>query len=253
MAAKKSKTVVAEDVAKAYKAYKLLKQEADRWQQERGSYWREQLSLAEKPPYLPLLDLPSEAVIELWQRLNSAARVEVSDSELRKIWEQFRASQTVGDGEMAARLQMALSGVARLACEMASERGVTIQGSGQTSSDDSIVCPVCGEVVTLAILMPPNGKRIMHCTSCGFEWPVKRVGCLRCGSEDAKQQIFLANEAYPGIEMVVCQICGHSFKEIDARKLSAQDYKWEDLRTIPLNFAAEHWQAEQAKENRQLH
>lgn len=255
MVAKKSKLVIAEDVEQAYQRYKLLKQEADHWQQERGSYWREKLSLAEKPPYLPLLDLPSEAVIELWQRLNSAAKVEISDSDLRKIWEQFRTSQAVVDGEMAARLQMAVSGVARLAGEMANEKGVPAQGFGQTASDDyhdSIVCPVCGEVVALAVLTPPDGKRIMHCTSCSFEWSVKRVGCLRCGSEDAKQQMFLTNEAFPGIEMVVCQLCGHCFKEIDARQLSAQDYKWEDLRTLPLNFAAELWQAEQVKRNNQI-
>jgi len=260
MVAKKSKLVIPEVGAfdQAYQKYQQLKQEVDHWQQERGSYWLEMLSLAEKPPYLPILDLPSEAIIELWQRLNSVAKVEISDSDLREIWEQFSKGQDVNamDEEMSTRFQMAISGVARLAGKMANEKKVPAQGYGHSASDDPrecIICPVCGEVSALAVLTPPNGNRIMHCTSCSFEWSVKRVGCLHCGSEDSKQQMFLSNEAYPGIAMAVCQLCGHSFKEIDARELRVQDYMWEDIRTLPLNFATELWLSEQAKKNNQIH
>ncbi|MEN6328324.1 MAG: formate dehydrogenase accessory protein FdhE, partial [Syntrophomonas sp.] len=97
-----------------------------------------------------------------------------------------------------------------------------------------------------------NGQRIMHCTSCSFEWSVKRTGCLHCGCEDAKQQMYLKNEEFPGIEMVVCQVCGQYFKEIDGRKLSAVDYFWEDMRTLPLNYATELWLEEQVKKNNQI-
>ena len=246
MDAKKSKLASTEDETTklAFQKYNLLKQAVDIWQQERSSHWLEMLGLAEKPPYLPIMDLPSEAIIELWQRLNIVAKLEISDSDLREMWEQFKQSQDEMDAEMSARLQMAVSGVVQLAGKMANE---------QNDSHDSMVCPVCGEVVTLAVLTPPNGKRIMHCNLCGFEWTVKRVGCLQCGSEDAKQQIFLKNEAFPGIEIVVCQHCRQYIKEIDARELSAQDYMWEDLRTLPLNFAAENWLAELTKKNDQLH
>ena len=112
--------------------------------------------------------------------------------------------------------------------------------------------PVCGEVPTLAVLTPPNGARVMHCLSCNFEWPVKRIGCLFCGSGDAKQQLFLKNEKFPGVEMAVCQLCGQYFKEIDAREKVVSDYRWEDLRTLPLNFATELWFSEQAKKNNQM-
>lgn len=247
----KKKPVTSEDetMIHAHQNYQLLKQEVEQWQQERSSYWVEKLSLAENPPYMPMLDLPLEAIIELWQRLNAVAKVNLSDSELAEMWGQFITGQNEMDNEMTSRLQMALSGVACLASEEVKKTGRV----GQYDSHDSLVCPVCGEIASMAILTPPNGKRMMHCLVCGFEWAVKRVGCLHCGSEDAKQQIYLQNETYPSVEMVVCQLCGQYFKEIDARQLAAQDYVWEELRTLPMNFAAERWLAEYSQKNNQIH
>lgn len=248
MAAKKGRLDIIKDenVEQVRQKYQLLKQQVDQWRQERGAYWRKVLSLAAKPPYLPVRNLPAEAVIELWQRLNFDAEVEIADSALREIWEQFGKNQKAADlnAEMSTRMQMAASGVARLAGETAAEKRVTANKATKTATDDAnagMHCPVCGEVSTLAVLTPPDGKRVMHCTLCGFEWPIKRIGCLYCGSEDAKQQIYLQNEAYPGIEMAVCQICGQYCKEINARELTVHDYVWEDLRTLPLDYAAEHW------------
>lgn len=252
MDTKKGKLANSEDgtIEQAYQNYKLLKEEVDIWQQERSSYWLKMFNMAEKPPYLPVLDLPSEAIIELWQRLNQAARVEISDSKLREMWQQFKESQEIMDEKMSARFQMAVRGVAHLASQMADEKKIPAQSY---HDHGSITCPVCGEDSALAVLTPPNGKRTMHCTLCGFEWEVNRVGCLHCGSENAKQQIYLKNEAFPGIEMVVCQLCGQYFKEIDTRELYVQDYIWEDIRTLPLNFATELWLSEQAKKSDQIH
>ncbi len=64
--------------------------------------------------------------------------------------------------------------------------------------------------------------------------------------------LFKKNEAFPGIEMVVCQLCGQYFKEIDTRESLVQDYIWEDIRTLPLNFATELWLSEHAKSD-QIH
>lgn len=258
MVANRGKLVTTEDdgtIEHAFQKYNLLKQEVVLWQQERGSYWLKMLSLAKSPPYLPIKDLPMEAIIELWQRLNGLAKVEISDAKLQEIWQEFCESQSlqnVIDEQMLTRFQMAVRGVAQLAGKMANDKAV--QGFG--SSDfphNSVVCPVCGEVTSLAVVTPPDGKRMMHCSSCGFEWMVKRIICLHCGSEDAKQQIYLKNETFPGIEMVVCQVCGQYFKEIDARELHVQDYMWEDLRTLPLNFAAERWLSEHGIKDNQIH
>ncbi|MGS0764196.1 formate dehydrogenase accessory protein FdhE [Syntrophomonas curvata] len=258
MVAKRGKLVTTEDngtIEQAFQKYNLLKQEVVHWQQERGAYWLKMLSLAESPPYLPIRDLPLEAIIELWQRLNSLANVEISDTELKQMWQDFCESQSlqnVIDEQMSTRFQMAVRGVAQLAARVVNDKAA----QGLVSLDfsrNSAVCPVCGEIASLAVVTPPDGKRMMHCSSCGFEWMVKRIICLHCGSEDAKQHIYLKNEAFPGIDMVVCQLCGQYFKEIDARELHVQDYMWEDLRTLPLNFAAERWLSEHAIKDNQIH
>ena len=254
MAAKKGKLDVTEDktIKQAFQKYQVLKQIVDQWQQERGPYWSKMLNLADKPLYLPIKDLPMEAIVELWQRLNNAAKVEIPDSDLSEIMKQFNKNQNTADldPEMSTRMHMAISGVAYLGGKMAAEKKLTAYKFRQTEPDDAnarIRCPVCGEISTLAVLTPPDGKRVMHCTICGFEWPVKRVGCLHCGSDDTQQQVYLQNEAFPGIEMVVCRLCEQYCKEINARELTVKDYVWEDLRTLPLNYAAELWSKEHAK------
>lgn len=256
MAAKQSKLVSPADVERAYQKYEQLKQEVNAWQQERGSYWLVNLSLAKESPYLPILDLPQDAIIELWQRLNISAKVETSDSALQQMWEQLKQGQNIMDSETATRLQMAVSGVAKLASQIVDEKGVPEQSYNPRASEDPekdiLACPVCGEISTLAVLTEPDGKRVMHCTTCSFEWPVQRTGCLFCGSEDNKQIVYLDYEGFPGVEMGVCQVCGQYFKEIDGRKLPTRDYQWEDLRTLPLNYATERWIEDQVKKNIQI-
>ncbi|NLW91069.1 MAG: formate dehydrogenase accessory protein FdhE [Syntrophomonadaceae bacterium] len=258
MSAKRGKLAITEDVSvkEAYQKHQMLKQEVDNWHQERCSHWQATLVLAKKPPYLPIMDLPEDAIVELWQRLNSAAKVEITDSTLFEMWEQLKQGKNDMDPSMATRLQMAVSGVAKLASQIVYEKGVPEQKYNPRTSDNPMKntteCPVCGEVSTLAVLAKPEGKRMMHCVTCGFEWPVQRTGCLFCGSEDSKRLIYLDNEAFPGIQIAVCEVCGQYFKEIDERKLPVKDYVWEDLRTLPLNYAAELWLEEQIKRNNQI-
>lgn len=250
MVAKKSELLPEDETVEAvYKKYKFLKQEVEHWQQERSSYWTNMINLTEEAPFLPLAELPSDAVIELWQKLNVAAKFIVSDSELREIWQKLENKQNAMDEAMATRLQMAISGVAQIASKLATEKNVIPARQHQNTA----ICPVCGEICMLAVITPPDGHRIMHCTMCGFEWKVKRIKCLHCGSEDEKQQMYLKNKNFPGIEMVACQLCGQYVKEVDARDLQVKDYLWEDIRTLPLNFAVERWLAENGVNKDKIH
>ena len=224
----------------AYQTYSLLNEEVRRWQDERGSFWMEELSPAETPPYYPLVDFPEMVVLELWKRLNRVIGVLVSESVLRETWNEFKAGQPVSDPELLSCLQIALSGIAHLS-------RAPLQDQPVEPSYESTVCPVCGEGTALSVLAPPNGKRFLHCNLCGQEWPTTRVGCIRCGSEEASEQNYLNSEEFPGIEVVACEACGQYFKELDLRLLSVADYIWEDVRTLPLNYAAEQWLAEHAK------
>ena len=248
----KMETVGDTTMEQAYQTYSLLNEEVRRWQDERDSFWMEELSPAETPPYYPLVDFPEMMVLELWERLNRVRGVLVSESVLRETWNEFKAGQPVSDPELLSCLQIALSGIAHLSRARIMETkkdmfNAPLQDHPGEPSYESAVCPICGEGAAFSVLAPPNGKRYLHCTLCGQEWPTTRVGCIRCGREEASEQNYLNSGEFPGIEVVACEACGQYFKELDLRLLSVTDYIWEDVRTLPLNYAAEQWLAEHAK------
>lgn len=201
-----------------------------------------------RPPYFTLTELPEGLVFELWQRLNAVLGIQLGNQELEKLLVDFKGNGTLPDGEMLARLHFAFSGVAELARRQFSAQELEAAGQGW----GRVSCPVCGEDTRVALLLPPVGKRHLSCRVCGHEWSTKRVGCILCGSEEAKDQTYLHSDSYPGVEMVVCLACGEYFKEIDLRERASEDCVWEDVRTLPLNYAAEQWLAEKSKKDEKL-
>lgn len=222
---------------KAFQTYSILKEEVKHWQDERGSFWTERLSPVKAPPYYPIKELPEEAVLELCQRLNQVSDVIVSDSVLWETWNKLKASQLVTNTELLSRMQIALGGVAQLYRRTIIE---TEMGSESRS------CPICDELAGVSVISPPTGKRSLHCSMCGHEWLAKRIGCVRCGSEEASKLHYLNSVEYPGIEMIVCQTCRQYSKEYDFRVKNVEDLDWDNIRTLPLDFAAEKWLAEDA-------
>lgn len=223
----------------AYQTYSQLNEEVKRWQDERGSFWMKELSPAETPPYYPLVDFPEIVVFELWQRLSQVKGVVVSEEVLGDTWKLFIAGQPLTDPELLSSLQITLSGIAHLLRANAP--------SPQSEAAERSACPICGEDASFSVLTSPYGKRYLHCALCGHEWPTKRVGCIQCGNEEATQQTYLNSGEFLGVEVVACEACGQYFKEFDLRTRPVKDFVWEDVRTLPLNYAAEQWLAEKAK------
>lgn len=236
----------------AFQTYLLLKEEVKRWQEERGTFWISRLSPAKIPPYYPIKELPEKAVLELCQRLNKLSNLEVPESMLWDMWQSFITFQPVTNNELLSRLQLALCGVAQLfrdtivSMPMGSE-SCQVQDHPRVLSTQSATCPICGEAAGVSILSPPNGQRYLHCSLCGHEWLAKRVGCVRCGGEEASKLNYLHSEEFPGVEMIVCQACGQYSKEYDLRVRNVEDVNWETIRTLPLDYAAENWLAEHAQ------
>ncbi|EHQ88627.1 formate dehydrogenase accessory protein FdhE [Desulfosporosinus youngiae] len=228
----------------ALQMYNLLKQEVRQWQAERGAFWTERLSPARVPPYYPVKGLPENAILELCQRLNHVSDTVVGDIELLETWKKFKAFRLVTNAELYSRLQLALCGVAQMFQETMVK---TESSSANSQSAQSLTCPICGEPAGVSVLSPPDGKRFLHCLICEHEWLAKRVGCIRCGTEEASKLNYLKSEEYPGTEMVICQACGQYSKEYDLRVMNVEDVNWETIRTLPLDYAAESWLAEQAQ------
>lgn len=235
----------------AHQTYKLLSEEARRWQDERGSYWMEELSSVETPPYYPLVDFPEGVIFELWKRLNRIINVVVSESDLNDIWNAFKNGLPVSVPELFSSLQITVNAIAHLSRRkiMGTEQGLITLQLAESEEGERTRCPICGEVAAFSVLTSPNGKRCLHCALCGHEWPTTRVGCIRCGSDEASKQNYLNTDEFPGIEVVACEACGQYFKELDLRILSVDDFIWEDVRTLPLNYAAEQWLGEHAKKS----
>ncbi|AFM01907.1 MULTISPECIES: formate dehydrogenase accessory protein FdhE [Desulfitobacterium] len=217
--------------------YLKLQAEIKLWQREQAPGAVAEFQLASASPFFTLDSLPEESIIDLWQRLNRVADEPQEKADLRILLDKFKNGEPLVN-PAAARLQLALAGVARMICQH------LVPNPGEANQPFG-TCPVCGEKHFMTLLAPPVGKRYQQCLVCGYQRPVNASGCACCGSMEAKKQTYLKSEQYPGIEVAVCSDCGSYFKQVDLRELSVEDLVWEDIRTMPLNYAAEKWLAGQ--------
>jgi FdhE protein len=233
----------------AYQNYQQLKKSIEEWQEERGNYWAKQLTPSHSLPYFTISTLPLQGVLELAALLLKKSdfnrrEISFSQEELEQALNQFLQGYPLEDQELYSSLYMAVSGVLDLA-----RRHLPADVLQMAESALSISCPVCGQTEVLSLLVPPVGKRTLACKLCGHQWEAKRVGCIRCGSEDASQHVYLHSEEHPGVEIAICQECSGSFKEFDLRIKPILDWVWEDVKTLSLDYAAQRWLNEQAQKN----
>lgn len=246
MDAKKRTTKQEEMLSKVRENYRKLQKEVKLWLEEKASAGQKIIGAAEKPPYFTLNELSEEQVVELWYRLNRVAGETRSTEELYKLLDEFKTDNSGFDPSLSSRLYLALSGVAQLVYQQ-------LQLPVQEEDQPVGPCPVCGDNKYMAVLTPPVGKRYLHCLVCSHKRPVMTSGCVNCGSEKAANQIYLKSDEFPGFEVAACLDCGTYFKQLDLQEVQADDFVWEDIRTLPLNYAAEQWLAEQlAKEGKKL-
>lgn len=232
----------------AHKTYETLANTIKTWQEEHASAlsdWQHRVH----PPYFTFKSLPDNLVLDLWQRLNESLGVLSLVDDLAQELTKFKENGELSNQEKVTSLYFALSGVAQLARKQISEK--LLHYTVENWADST--CPVCGEESRLTLLVPPVGKRYLYCRMCGHEWPGKRVGCVVCGSENASKQTYLKSEEFPDVEIAACEECGEYFKEIDLRTRKVELFLWEDVQTLPLNYAAEQWLSEQAQKKGSIH
>ncbi len=202
--------------------YDLIHRAIEDWISEKGSCGKTLLIASPEPPYYPLATLPKELIEEVEGKIQEALAGNTED--FPKSKEFFHL--------------FALSGVAQFArrsCDIWNQA----ENSLATQDFHYSFCPVCGERQLISTLIPPVGKRHVHCPTCGAHWSTQRIDCIRCGDQEPKNHIYLQSDQYPGVEIVFCHSCGEYFKEFDLRERDIQDFLWEDIRTLPLNFAVE--------------
>jgi FdhE protein len=102
-----------------------------------------------------------------------------------------------------------------------------------------IRCPVCGQEGTFGRLAK-EGERLLVCPLCDWEWPIRRVQCVHCGTEDHTQLVELDAEELPGYALQACDQCRGYLKVADQRGRDEQgiDLFLADLESQPLDQVA---------------
>lgn len=79
------------------------------------------------------------------------------------------------------------------------------------------VCPICGSRPGMAELTGDEGRRMLCCSACTFQWQFKRIQCPYCSSEDTgKLSYFTAGEGATRVD--ICTACSRYIKTRDSRK-----------------------------------
>jgi FdhE protein len=105
-------------------------------------------------------------------------------------------------------------------------------------------CPVCGSAPLLGELKNVEGvegAKFLVCSSCGFEWRFKRLGCPFCGNGDHKKLRHFNTEADgKGYRVDVCEECKKYIKTIDLRELKVEVVPHvDDMSTLHLDIIAQ--------------
>jgi FdhE protein len=86
-----------------------------------------------------------------------------------------------------------------------------------------------------------EGAKFLVCSSCGFEWRFKRLGCPFCGNGDHKKLRHFNTEADgKGYRVDVCEECKRYIKTIDLRELKVEVVPLvDDISTLHLDIIAQ--------------
>ena len=81
-------------------------------------------------------------------------------------------------------------------------------------------CPHCSFPILCSIAREEGmgRQRSAVCSTCSSEWTVSRLGCLRCGEQEASRLPVFSFDAWPHIRVEVCDSCGGYLKCIDMAK-----------------------------------
>lgn len=156
---------------------------------------------------------------------------------LRQVPELLEWAQADGEGETFLTLaELALQPVLR-------PFAATLVAGRNLAAWRHPFCPVCGREADVARIRPDN-LRFLHCPVCDTEWPVTRLSCVWCGTDDPKKVQFLILEALQPWRVDTCEVCGGYMKTLDQRSggplaMPGVDLFVEDARTLQLDLLAQ--------------
>ncbi len=102
-------------------------------------------------------------------------------------------------------------------------------------------CYICGTGASLAELQGNNQIKHLRCGQCGADWPIRRLQCACCNSEDHRTLgYFTTGKKEETIRAEVCEKCRGYLKVIVSFSPSpAEMLTVEDLATLQLDYIAQ--------------
>ena len=87
--------------------------------------------------------------------------------------------------------------------------------SGADQAD--AVCPECGSLARLEILLGQYSERYSVCPVCDAYWRIVRVGCPHCGERDGRHLTVYSAEESIGRALVHCLSCQRVWRRLELR------------------------------------
>jgi len=102
-------------------------------------------------------------------------------------------------------------------------------------------CPLCGSTPGLASLDADDGRRLLHCSLCGWSWPFARLACPFCGNRDQSALTRLAVDRDDSRWIESCERCRGYLKTVDLRRAEPEPFSplVEEVATLYLDLVAE--------------
>lgn len=102
------------------------------------------------------------------------------------------------------------------------------------------ICPICGSDPILAELTGDEGRRMLICSFCGYDWSVPRLACPFCGEARHEGHPYLFVEGDETVRVDVCDDCKKYIKTLDTRKGGRAVFPLlEDVATLHLDMLAQ--------------
>jgi len=113
-----------------------------------------------------------------------------------------------------------------------------VSGAIQRGSWEYGYCPLCGSRPDMAYF-DEQGKRMLHCELCGFEWNYPRIKCPFCENSDSEELGYFSSQDEEGLRVDFCKKCNAYIKTIDLRVAEAPaPLELENLITLHLDMLA---------------
>jgi len=92
---------------------------------------------------------------------------------------------------------------------------VELPTSGSDQPD--AVCPECGSLARLEILLSQYSERYVVCPACDAFWRISRVGCPHCGERDGRHLVVYTAEERTERALIHCLSCRRVWRRLELR------------------------------------